>query len=237
MLRTVSFCTTATTEQVWTDERRPNAIAVNGKTERGRVATPDKTPDSAGGERDDSNAGSSPTERERERDNVLELGGVSVLRRVPRGDGGDSPKTPPSGLVCAFYAAMEFLQAAQWIELALDSDSDTAGWKERAPSERLPCEGRPAANVALTVVAYLLIYAQPVLYAAIGSRFVSTERFAHPLMLAVAGLVIAAWNIFTHDSPASVRGKNASPFTCTVIGPNGHLRWGFATRSQDFQPK
>jgi len=141
---------------------------------------------------------------------------------------------------CVFYAVMEFLQAFQWFWLDLD---DLPLHIITTSSSYRPCA---AANTATTILAYVLIWLQPVLFSSIGLfssstiSKVTTMRFA--VSLSVITCVVALLSLglrFEDDRDARfttfVPGTNYGNETCTYRG-HIHLAWIFAVKSISYQP-
>ena len=126
-------------------------------------------------------------------------------------------------LFTLFYTTMELFQALQWAM----GDVETG------------CTSR---NQGFTIIAYILIWIQPLLFVKIGdkTRFhtvrirlqygarLATITFWYALLLLGLGL--------TTEPSWVLPNSNYGPTTCTVIGPYGHLGWQFAPISIVYGP-
>lgn len=123
----------------------------------------------------------------------------------------------------SFFLIMELFQAAQW-------------WQGDV---HLGCTVK---NRMMTIVAYLLIWLQPLLFVEIGERsrlHAVQVRLQYARRLAVVTVWYAAINLLLglltipkHLLPGSSFGH----LTCTNVGRYGHLAWSFAPLSIAYGP-
>lgn len=124
-----------------------------------------------------------------------------------------------------FYALMEFLQMFQWL----------IGTHQNL------------INTTLTVVAYLLIWLQPIMFSLIGvlQTFKNQSNgyyhgyYIFALQLSCLILLVALGNLgfgLISGRGIHIPNTNFENITCTTIGKYGHLDWKFGVYSIDFQP-
>ena len=122
-----------------------------------------------------------------------------------------------------FYAVMEFLQLSQWIIGSVNTCNIT--------------------NKALTLIAYLLIWLQPIMFSYIGLRQCRERKayYTYALYLSLLALAVVTVNIFMSyytnkhvivlNTP-----NNFGNETCTYIGKYGHLSWKLPIYTLDIHP-
>lgn len=128
----------------------------------------------------------------------------------------------------SFYALTEFLQFFQWLVGVADPQQ--------------PC---PMMNTILTAMAYILIWAQPLLFSLMGcldtaSNF-NAGYYTFAIGLSMAIFAVALINLFAGFFTSSYQYLIVSPAnfgqeTCTYLGRYGYLDWQFHVRWLDFQP-
>ena len=133
-------------------------------------------------------------------------------------------------LFLEFYAIMEFFQASQWVFGDLMPSSEFG---------HLDCSVR---NRIFTVIAYALIWIQPVLYSTITEVFYGGFRYITNSHSRILSRVTFIWamtclllGFFTTPS-YRVPNSNYGLSTCTEIGPYGHLAWRFAQNTIKYSP-
>jgi len=128
----------------------------------------------------------------------------------------------------AFYTIMELFQASQWAFVTLGTDAT---------------ESCDPLNTFSTFIAYILIWAQPIMYAYI-DVYVNNEKennsvnmFA--LRASIATFCIAMYNLLFKsrvDRYVAIAYTNYGEYTCTYIGQYGHLQWMFYIPDIGYQP-
>lgn len=146
---------------------------------------------------------------------ILHLLQAELVRRL-------NPRYKPTFLVFIyFYAFMELLQLSQWLMGSVNSCTQI--------------------NKFFTIIAYLLIWLQPVMFSLFG--IVQTNKFQYYLysfFMSIFALLIACLNMFLsyYNNYAVLisSGSNFANETCTYVGQYGHLLWKFPIYSLDIQP-
>lgn len=128
-------------------------------------------------------------------------------------------------LFTGFFMIMEVFQALQW-------------WIGEV-GVGIVCTER---NRLMTMIAYLLIWLQPLLFVKIGERsqlHAVQVRLQFARRLAILTAWYAMTNLFLgllvrpkHLLPGSSFGSE----TCTTVGPHGHLAWSFAPLTITYGP-
>lgn len=127
-----------------------------------------------------------------------------------------------------FYLAMELFQTIQWL------------FGKVYPNVLTGIKNCDKINVGFTVVAYVLIWLQPVLYSYIGYRTVQTNGFIKNYFYFTIFLffysmaILIAGFYFPHSY--SVTNSIFGLSTCTNEGGSGHLVWRFKPSSIDYAP-
>jgi len=132
---------------------------------------------------------------------------------------------------------MEFFQALQW----------TFG--ELLPSSKFGYLKCPEINQAFTIIAYALIWIQPVLFGVIGMMH---RRYLHgkhnnrlislSASIVLQSFVVCLWAMLSlivglFQTPSySIPDSNYGLSTCSEIGSYGHIGWRFAPATIKYQP-
>lgn len=125
-----------------------------------------------------------------------------------------------------FYLCMELLQAYQWYYANPGTDLN------------MSCSD---INKMTTVVAYVLIWLQPILFAEIGREGTYKNGSLNSLaFMSYVNFAIAMYTLFdglmTTQDCVSLENTNYHKYTCTYVGPHHHLLWKFAIGNLGYQP-
>jgi hypothetical protein len=124
----------------------------------------------------------------------------------------------------SFYLVMELLQALEWF-IGVDSHLNRS------------CSNT---NTFLTIIAYILIWLQPILFASFANKH--DNRFVwyfsvYTLVIALINLILGFHRKAIGLELMSTNEKtNYGEYTCTYRGEDNHLVWKFAVPSFNYQP-
>jgi len=123
-----------------------------------------------------------------------------------------------------FYCIMELLQALEWF-VGVGSHLNRSCSKT---------------NTFLTVIAYILIWLQPVMFASFSTKRDSRFVWYYSLLTFVSAMINLIHGFFEHSGALELMSLNENTNygqqTCTYRGKYNHLVWKFAVPSFNYQP-
>ena len=122
-----------------------------------------------------------------------------------------------------FYTLMELLQSLQWYIGVGDINSNICPWL----------------NTVLTVIAYILIWYQPIMFASFISNKTTFVMYYTIITFIVAMINLGLGFIYpaTEMMYLKMNGQTNYGFpTCTYMGDHGHLLWKFQINTISYQP-